>query len=369
MIALVDSALRKGADQSLLTDYPLVYQDSNMQNIFVIKVNGEMASVVPYFPRKVVFHGCRFKIGIISPTATSPDHRRKGYGLKCLNACVEKMTRDGIDLSVLWTEVPTFRFYEHAQYQGVRSQEYLYSCTKTDQKVFSNNGHQVIEYDPESKQYIADIQAIHNMEVFSVVRSSEEYPFLFSLPNMITLVALQGDEPIAYLLVSRAVNRPGLVEAGGEKAAVETLVEHVLAELDDHTELTAYANLTPTVLGDLLEEKMPERKAPGTANMMIRINDVPSIMEKISPWLEQKNAGAVRKFSIHITDSAKLISFEFTERGLKLGSDRLDTHVEISLRKFTSIVFGAHPERPVDVPDMLRDVFPFYFPIWELDHS
>jgi hypothetical protein len=187
---------------------------------------------------------------------------------------------------------------------------------------------------------------------------------------MKTLIALQSNEPVGYLVVSHAANRPGLVEAGGEKAAVETLVNSVLAELDDETELSAYAHLTPTVLGELLEDRMAghgDRLA--TDSMMVRINDVRGFMEKISPWLEKRNAGTVRKFSVGITDTADLIGFEFTERGLKLGSDRWNAHVEMSLREFTSIVFGAHPERSVDVPDILKDLFPFYFPIWQLDHS
>ncbi len=369
MIALVDAVMRAGSDQTFLTDYPLVYRDSNLQNISINKVNGEIVSVVPYFPRKVAIDGCCFTIGIISPTATSPDHRKKGYGLNCLNAGIEKMTTDGIDLSVLWTEIPTFRFYEHAQYQAVRSQKLLYSCRKTDAGLFANNGHSIVEYDPNSRRYITDIREMHEKEVFGVLRSAEDYPFLFSLPKMKTLIALQNNEPIGYLLVSRATNKPGLVEAGGEKAAVETLVNNVLNELDEKTALKVHGNLTPTVLGELFEERMPERRTPVTdGGMMIRINDVCRFMGKLAPWLEQTNAGTARKFSVGITDTADLVGFEFTGRGLKLGSDRLDAHVELSLREFTSIVFGAHSERPVDVPDILS-LFPFSFPIWELDHS
>jgi len=369
MISLVDSVMRVGSDQTFLTDYPLVYRESNLQNIFIIKVKGEIVSVVPYFPREVSIDGCRFTIGIISPTATSPDHRKRGYGLNCLNACIEKMTTDGIDLSVLWTEIPTFRFYEHAQYQAVRSQKWFCSCSKTDAGLFANNGHQIVEYDPQSRRYITDIRDMHEKAVFGVLRSTEAYPFLFSLPKMKTLIALQNNEPVGYLLVSRATNRPGLLEAGGEKTAVETLVNNVLDELDDKTALEVHGNLTPTVLGELFEERMPERRTPVTdGGMMIRINDVCRFMGKIAPWLEQTNAGTVRKFSVGITDTAGLVDFEFTGQGLKLGSNRLDAHVEMSLREFTSIMFGAHPERPVEVPDMLN-LFSFYFPIWELDHS
>ena len=103
--------------------------------------------------------------------------------------------------------------------------------------------------------------------------------------------------------------------------------------------------------------------------MMVRINDVGGFMGKISPFLRQTNAGSVGNFSVGISDSAGVVGFEFTERGLKLGSDRLDAHLEVSRREFISIVFGAHPERPVEVPDLLKDLLPFYFPIWQLDHS
>ena len=68
MIALVDSVMREGSDQTFLTDYPLVYMDSNLQNIFIVKVNGEMASVVPYFPREVV---CEVESGFLSRNVQS----------------------------------------------------------------------------------------------------------------------------------------------------------------------------------------------------------------------------------------------------------------------------------------------------------
>src|SRR5207249_614203 len=119
MIAMINSVMRQGSDQSFLTDYPRVYDDVNLENIFILKAAGEMACVVPFVPRSVEMAGCRFRVGIISPTATAPRHRRKGYALKCLRACTDKMKRDGIELSVLWTLVPTFAFYEHDGYQGV----------------------------------------------------------------------------------------------------------------------------------------------------------------------------------------------------------------------------------------------------------
>ena len=75
VITLVDEAMRQGTDQTMLTDYPPVYRDENLPNIQILNVDGEVVSVVPSTPRPVVMDGCRFTVGIISPTATGPADR------------------------------------------------------------------------------------------------------------------------------------------------------------------------------------------------------------------------------------------------------------------------------------------------------
>ncbi|MCF6175751.1 MAG: GNAT family N-acetyltransferase [Victivallaceae bacterium] len=370
MIELVDAVMREGIDQTFLTDYPLVYQDSNLQNIFTIQDSGEMASVVPYLPRKIAIDDCNFTIGIISPTATSINHRKKGYASKCLGACIDKMIADDITISILWTENVNFHFYGRSQFQVICSQDWLYKCTRKDAELFADNGHQVEIYNPESQQYLTEIQAMHEKEICGVQRASEEYPLLFNLPKSTTLIALQDNRPVGYLMFSKSVNKPGIVEAGGDKAAVETLVNRALFELNAETEHNVYANLTPTVLGELFEDKLSDRRfAIDNTGMMIRLNDTYGFMQKIAPFLEQKNGDISKKFSVKLTDRAELISFDFTEQGLNLGREQYESHIELSSLDFVSIIFGAHPTYPIEVPEFMQHLFPFYFPIWQLDHS
>src|SRR5690242_20535321 len=81
VIAVANGALRENSDQTLLTDYPLVYLDKNLENIRILRADGQLVAEVPFLPRTVKIEDCSFKIGIISPTATDPNHRRRGYGL------------------------------------------------------------------------------------------------------------------------------------------------------------------------------------------------------------------------------------------------------------------------------------------------
>jgi len=370
VIAIVDTEMRAGSSQSMLTDYPLVYADANLANVRIMKAGGEVVSVVPFIERKVEASGCRFSVGIISPTATAPRHRRKGYGLACLRSCVEKMTEGGIDLSALWTEVRTFPFYEHADYQAVRCQGWVYACRREDAKLFRTCGGEVVRYDPAAREHIEAIQAMHERDMCGVLREAEAYPVLFGLPGMETLVALRDGKPLAYLLVSRAINKPGLLEAGGEADAIEGLVHQALWRLKEGDTLNAHGNLTPSALGDVMEARMPERREPGAGgNMMIRINDARGFMGKISSWLVERNGGKARAFSIGITDTGEVISFAFGERALALGGEVCEAHFEMTLREFTGVVFGAHAERPVPAPAAMKDLFPFTFPLFMLDHS
>lgn len=370
MIALVNGELRKGSSQSLLSDYPLVYDESNLENVPIVKVGGEVVSAVPFIPKRVVLGECCFSIGIISPTATAPEHRRKGYALACLRWSVEKMTRDDIDLSVLWTVVPTFPFYERADYQAVRCQSWVYPCRRDDARRFGKRDIEVVRYDPGTEQHIRDIRAMHEREVYGVERTAQEYLVLFNLPHMETLFALHDGRPVAYLVVSRASNKPGLLEAGGDAGTVEALVRHALLELEGDAVLDGHANLTPSVLGDVLHERMPERRQPNLGgHQMMRINNVRAFMARISTWLVGRNADAPRAFSITVTDTGETISFEFREDTLALGAEAPEPRLVMSLRDLTSVVFGSHPERPVPVSPVLKGLFPFYFPIYVLDHS
>ena len=369
VIALVDSAMREGSDQTMLTDYPLVYLHSNLENIRIIKSDGKVVSVVPFLPRPIRIDNCGFNIGIISPTATYPEHRRKGYGLGCLNSCIERMNRVGCELSILWTQVATFPFYECGAYQAVRYQGWTYACRREDAQLFQDNGQKILSYDPATKHYLEDIGRIHHQDVFGVERSLDEQVLLFGLPKTTTLIALEQDLPVAYLIVSGASNKHGLIEAGGESSALETLVHHTLSGLDPAESIEAYDNLTQTLLGSLLQSRISDRRLLYEKSMMIRINQPTRFLRQIGSWIEKRNAGVNREFSLYLTDAEEQISFLLTDAGLQFGQERLSHHVETTRRELTSWIFGPHPARPCSPPEFFSGLFPFYFPTWILDQS
>ena len=369
VIGLVDDAMRQGMDQTMLADYPLVYQASNHPNIRVIKVEGRVVSVVPFLLRTVDVEDVSFTIGIISPTATDPEHRHRGYGLACLRSCLRSLEEMGCDLSVLWTQIATFPFYEHGAFEPVRYQEWIYDCTREDGRRFRNHGERIVRYDSATGAYLDRIRSMHQAEGYGVRRSRSEWEALMQLPLMHTLVTEEGGTATGYLIVSDAGNKPGLIEAGGSVEAVETLYSHALRKLPAGGQIQSYDPLSGSAAGRLLERKLPGRRQLTSKSMMIRINCPTGLLHKIRPWLERRSGSRRVEFSIGVTDAAERISFRSAREGLILGRERLERHYELSRRELTSLVFGPHPVRGEETAGIETPLFPFYFPLWQLDQS
>ena len=70
-----------------------------------------------------------------------------------------------------------------------------------------------------------------------------------------------------------------------------------------------------------------------------------------------------------MTDAAERISFRSTGKGLVLEGERLERHYELTRRELTSLVFGPHPVRGEETAGIETALFPFYFPLWQLDQS
>jgi len=369
LVALVNGIFRPDGSQDIRSDYPLVYREQNLPNIRLIRVDGRIVAEVPFIPWTVVHEGCRFTIGVISPTATHVDHRHRGYGLRCLNSCVECMVRQKIDLSVLWTEVPTFTFYNHAAFQGVRDQGYMFPCGRDDASRFKHHGEQVVEYDPQSPRFLSQIMSMHEAEPCGFLRLEDDASVFYSLPLLTTHLALRGGEPAAYLCVSRSSNKPGIIEAGGDAEGVETLVHHALLQLPERTQIPIHTSLCRTVLYELMHAKVVGRREGSGENTMLRINDIPGFLRQIAPWLERRNAGRDASTSIHVTDADQTVSLDFQNGRLTIGAERREQHVQMTRLELTSAVFGTHPARPFDVPEPFESFFPIYFPIAVLDRS
>ena len=378
VISLINREFRNGTDQDMRTDYPLVFNPSRTEYMRIVKVDCKVVAHVPVAPREVVASDDRFTIGIISSTVTHPDYRRRGYATLCLRDCIRIMEDKGWPVSVLWTVVPTFPFYQHSDYEAVASQGWMYRLGPDEYKLFEANPFKVIRYDPAKAHHTAAIMRIHDAEPYRISRSRQDYQTLLSLPRINTDLAMQGRDIVAYLMLGEGANKPGLIEGGGSVEALEALVRYVLRERSSDREIQVLVPLTPTSLGQLLEHKMPGGKRPieeanGVGHQMMRVNSLQKLVWRLKNHLRRKSTGLDGDVRLVCKETGEGITIEFRDGDVHFSAQQTPEQVVLTRRELARLIFGTHPTaEPLKchgtAGEILETVFPYYFPIWELDH-
>ena len=377
-VALINSVFRAGTDQDIGTDYPLIFGQPTLEYHRVLSVNGRVAAHVPVAPREVVVGDNEFTIGLIGPTVTHPDHRRRGYAALCLRDVVRIMEEQGWPVSVLWTQEATFPFYWQSGWEAVGPQGRVHRLGNDDARLFAPGSFDLVRFDPGEERHLDAIVAIHDAEPQRILRSRDDYRVLLTLPRVSTYLAMDGKGPVAYLVIGEGVNKPGLIEAGGDPKGLEALVRWSLSRLEPGLEIQAPVSLTPSGLGRLIEARKPSgprpvEKAAGIGYQMMRVNSVEKLMGGIAGHLRSRSAGVRADVSLVCTDSGEAVTLSFRDGDFQVVPRRSGDEVELTRRQMAQLVFGPHHDAtPLELDgaagDVLRRVFPFYFPIWELDH-
>ena len=378
IVDLINVLFREGSGQDVRTDYPLLYDPALFPNRRVIKMDGKVVAHVPVLPREVVSGDDTFTIAMISATLTHPDYRRRGLATRCLMDCVRIMDEQGWPVSVLWTVEPTFPFYQNSGWEAVSSQGWVYHVNNDEANLFRQGRFDIVDYDPTARRHVGAVRALHDAEPHRIARSAAQHDALFSLPMMGTLLATDGDRVAAYLNYGHSMNKPGLIEAGGDIEGIETLVRHVLREGYFERGTQVVVPLTPTGPGRVLEaakpgSSRPVEEAAGVGYQMHRINSVERLFAGIRGHLRDRAAGFDGEVCLVCSDSGETASLHFRDGDVSVSSDPLPAKIELTRRQLTQLVFGSHRSLlPVSVDgparELLDRLFPFHFPVWELDH-
>lgn len=379
VIALINSVFRTGTDQDIRTDYPLVFNQSKVEYMRILKADGVVVAHVPVWGREAVVGEDRLRFGIISPTVTHPDYRRRGYATQCLRDCVRIMEAEGWPLSVLWTLEATFPFYQQSGWEAVGSQGRLYRLLPEEHTLFESGPFDVIPYDPRNTDAFNAMMQIHAAAPHRIARTPEEYRALFSLPKTETFLAMSGREVVAYLTFGQGVNKPGLIEGAGDTAGLEVLVRHRLLESSSDSEIQVLLPLVLTNLGELIEKKKPGsgrpiEEASGVGYQMMRINSLEKLLRQIEHHLRSKSVGIRGEVCLVCQETDEAVTLRFRDGDVDLSTERSAEALVLTRRQLTQLIFGSHPAaKPVGISGktgkILQTIFPFYVPIWELDHS
>ena len=257
---LLDTIFRreKGVeDQSVLTDFPLVFDDDNLSNCRVIERDGRIVSHAAVWPRTFRFSGESISVGIIVLVATDSRYRRQGLAAELMRDLQMAMPGLGCQLGLLWTGVPDF--YESLGWSTVQAPGWIVREATSSQ---DRQGQlRVVDY--ETNRHLDALHHLHRDQPIHSQRTRAESAKLFTLPKCPVLVGEVDGHPVAYLVEGRATNKRGLVEYAGDPGDVWELICHVTAArgpqqlliFPTHPELAELARAAGWTIAPLVSSK------------------------------------------------------------------------------------------------------------------
>jgi N-acetylglutamate synthase-like GNAT family acetyltransferase len=246
---LLDGIFRRPrgiTDQSMLTDFPLVFTPANLRNGRVVFEDGRLVAHAALWRREAVIDGDRLVVGVLVAVATHTEYRNRGYAAEAVKSLQAQMHEEDYDLGLLWTAVPDFYLklgWELAEPRG--KMVTLPTRKRYDAPPVSI---EIVRFDP--RQHAVAVHALHEREAVRFLRSEEESRALLALPKTQTWIAARAGRVAGYLVHATGCNKRGLIEYGGDLDAVASLACHVASQESHAGELPL---LTYHVRPDLLE--------------------------------------------------------------------------------------------------------------------
>ncbi len=350
LVAQVNRVMREevGAAPTYGEEWPRIYCRANLENIRVILVDGRIVSSAAIYPHEVRFGDARLRVGGITGVATDAPYRRRGYGTRVMQACIERMAELGCQLSLLGSGVPSWYRKLGWEYAGL---ERSYQ--------FSRGNRHLLPTDPGLKMREAEdgdfeaLASIHAARALGGVRSPGLLRSMWApKPGAAVWVAQRDGAVSAYL----RVRGTSVTEYGGPANLVLPMLSRLLETWDHPSIQTStrsieqrHVNVKPTVHASL--------DAPW------RPDDVTETLDALGIL---RSASYVRM--IRIEDPQRLLrAYGRTYLSARTVGDSIvvktgDRTLRLSRTDAVKLFFG--PERPVK-PDVAG--LPFVFHVWAAD--
>ncbi|MBN1113891.1 MAG: GNAT family N-acetyltransferase [Oligoflexia bacterium] len=230
---LLNSNLRSYPASDVIWDYPNVFDESNLANVFVIEDNFFPVSAGAIYPLTYRVCGVDLNICIISSTATDPEYRNQGLGSIILETLMERGKALNADIIMLWSDL-----FDHYKRFGFKPCGIEIALTlKIQPEAVINPGLEVREFYNTHNTGWLDIAEIYKNEPYPrVERKPEEFIKLLNLPDTLYMIAYRNKKPEAYCIVGKGEDFPFHIhEWAGSREALCHLTGYAVKKFAPNT--------------------------------------------------------------------------------------------------------------------------------------
>ncbi|MCM8821564.1 MAG: GNAT family N-acetyltransferase [Candidatus Omnitrophica bacterium] len=306
-------------------------------NIFIIRQNKRIASLIGIYPQNVVLNGRETTIGGIGSVSTHPDFRNKGYMKILMDFCIEEMKRRNYSFSILGGDRQRYNFWG---YETCGANAVFTFSQRAFEKTGITSTVLVSRYDG-SIETLQDIKEAHEKFPCYIERTIPWYKKVFDERIHTQLYYTRIRNSFAYAVAVGERTERTIVEIGGDSNLWCSLINQLLKRWNaNEISVNFPANIPETNV--LLKHASRFTIGPF---FMIKILSLKDTMD----FLFGKDFE--NEYLAKITETK-----EIAGKGKKL--------VELDEKKWVRILFGPFS---LDTPDFLKKKqSQFYW--WFLDH-
>lgn len=208
ILSFLNKELRPSVNWTIADEYPLAFNESNRQNLKIIKENGQILShaLVRYQLIKTPIG--IFKVAGIGSVVTHPDHRGKGLSTKIIQSCLDDAKKQGCDFTILWTD--RFDFYRRLGFELAGSEIALVMQNEIE---LENPGLRFLTSSQADPQALLRLYGQHRVGVVRTIRDVQDY---LKIPNTIVHTAWSvNNELEAYAIEGKGADLAGYIHEWG----------------------------------------------------------------------------------------------------------------------------------------------------------
>lgn len=206
-------------------EYPLVFQNSNIHNLSIIKKGDEILCHAAVKPLLVKTPWGLIKIAGIGSVVTKEDYRRQGLSAQTMKACLQTASLLGCEVAILWTDL--YDFYRKLGFELAGSEVHLKITEKFQPPQWS--GLKIIKGDRVDPQALMKIGSQHRV---TTLRKVPEISSHLGIPNS-KVYTCWNDKGLlmAYAVEGKGADLDGYIhEWGGGVQALSALAHHIRQE-------------------------------------------------------------------------------------------------------------------------------------------
>jgi len=346
--------------------------DHDLEDILVIEEDGRVVSHVSVFPFQISVRGSQIKVGEVGGVATDEKHRMRGFASSLLKYSIEKMTREGYDLSSLGG----YRDRYGRWGWELAGEECVYTVDRRSiQAAKETAGVEFWQYAGDRSD-LTKIAELHDGEPVRALRSWQMYQFLFSNLRMVTMQAWLAEVSglgLSYLVLNRSSEKAAsILEFGGNTQVFKLFLKR-LFDKEGLDRVTVVAPSIYTPFTPALTEISGYYQI--NAFRMIRIINLKDCLEKLAPIIEDRLNRVEFKspfaLSLEVTDTGQRVTLNL-DGNLQICSEPGRDRVTLDQRSMVRLLFGpGKATKNFDIRGrvgrLLDTILPLDFYIWPLD--